>query len=400
MGDIKIDNAKPGDTYTITVDDGDSLSDNDTHRSGYLRQGSFAPVQIPMNQGVITQGNNTSQRWTLEHADDRSDAVPTDVRQTRDETINVIEHRDLIIPLSLRQEAMTEDDNYYVFRGLASRTDTPYRMYDFYGAYDEVIQSGAFTNTLRQDPKVVLNVNHAGLALASTKADPPTLRLWEDADGLQVEARIRKGIDRVEEIVAGIRDGNIDEMSFAFRVQRQKWSPDYMQRDILEVNLHRGDVSIVTYGANPNTTTAIRDDGDDPESRTDDDSAGGDDTTSVTIRTDDRTDDQVRADGDAPTAEPAGDGDAPTDPPDTAVDASGDDDRSDDDASTAADAGDTGDTGAADAGDDTSRDAGDGDDDDGDTEYLLAKQAEDQHRVDLMVAQAERAMARYDDTAS
>lgn len=392
MGDIKIDNAKSGDTHTITVgDDTDNAPQiGDVPRSGYLRHDDLGTVQLPVNQGtVITQGTHTggnyNRQWKLVPADDgdnRDDGVPSDVRQTRDETINVVEHRGLIVPLALRQESMTEDENYYVFRGLASRTDTPYTMYDFFGSYDEVIQKGAFANTLRQDPKVVLNVNHAGLALASTKANPPTLRLWEDDEGLQVEARIRKGIDRVEEIVAGIRDGNIDEMSFAFRVQRQKWSPDYMQRDILEVNLHRGDVSIVTYGANPNTATAIRAD-DDPDGRGDD--------TSVTIRTDDRTDDQLRADGDA-TTEPAGDGgDGPVDPPDTTTDTADGDDRSDD--------GDGGgdDAGASDAGDDSSGDAGDGDGDAGDTEYLLAKQAEDQHRIELMAAQAERAMARFGD---
>jgi phage head maturation protease len=48
-------------------------------------------------------------------------------------------------------------------------------------------------------------------------------------------------------------------MSFAFRVTRQQWSPDYDQRDILEVDLHRGDVSVVNFGANPATSVgAVR----------------------------------------------------------------------------------------------------------------------------------------------
>jgi hypothetical protein len=54
--------------------------------------------------------------------------------------------------------------------------------------------------------------------------------------------------------------GDLDEMSFAFRVTRQEWSPDYSQRDITEVNLNKGDVSIVNYGANPHTAglTSLR----------------------------------------------------------------------------------------------------------------------------------------------
>jgi phage head maturation protease len=55
-------------------------------------------------------------------------------------------------------------------------------------------------------------------------------------------------------MVTAIEDGNVDEMSFAFRVTRQQWSPDYDQRDILEVDIHKGDVSVVNFGANPATS--------------------------------------------------------------------------------------------------------------------------------------------------
>jgi hypothetical protein len=50
--------------------------------------------------------------------------------------------------------------------------------------------------------------------------------------------------------------GDVDEMSFGFWVTRQQWSPDYDQRDILEVSLNKGDVSVVNYGANPATAGA------------------------------------------------------------------------------------------------------------------------------------------------
>jgi hypothetical protein len=50
--------------------------------------------------------------------------------------------------------------------------------------------------------------------------------------------------------------GDIDEMSFGFRVVAQVWSPDWTQRDITEVDLNKGDVSAVNYGANPATAGA------------------------------------------------------------------------------------------------------------------------------------------------
>ena len=47
-------------------------------------------------------------------------------------------------------------------------------------------------------------------------------------------------------------------MSFGFRVVRQEWSPDWSQRDLVEVNLDRGDVSAVNFGANPDTMVGVQ----------------------------------------------------------------------------------------------------------------------------------------------
>ena len=50
----------------------------------------------------------------------------------------------------------------------------------------------------------------------------------------------------------------MDEMSFAFRVKAQEWSQDETERRITELSLHKGDVSVVNFGANPATTAQIR----------------------------------------------------------------------------------------------------------------------------------------------
>jgi hypothetical protein len=54
--------------------------------------------------------------------------------------------------------------------------------------------------------------------------------------------------------------GELDAMSFAFWVVRQLWSPDYMQRDIQEVDLDGGDTSRRDLAGEPATTgtTALR----------------------------------------------------------------------------------------------------------------------------------------------
>jgi len=144
--------------------------------------------------------------------------------------------------------------------GYASVTEQPYEMWDFLGSYTEIVRAGSFTKTLGENPQVQLLLNHRGLSMAYTKAG--TLRLAEDSTGLAIEAQVNNRRSDVQDMLAAIEDGDVDEMSFKFRVPKGKslWSPDYTQRDITEVDIHRGDVSVVNFGANDGTagTLAVR----------------------------------------------------------------------------------------------------------------------------------------------
>jgi len=144
------------------------------------------------------------------------------------------------------------------FTGYASVTETPYEMQDWLGDYTEVVRAGAFAKTLSEGADVPFKLNHDGMTLARTKSG--TMRLSEDSTGLHVEADLDPANGQVRDIRSAMDQGDLDEMSFAFRVTRQEWSPDYSQRDITEVNLNKGDVSIVNYGANPHTAglTSLR----------------------------------------------------------------------------------------------------------------------------------------------
>jgi HK97 family phage prohead protease len=158
-------------------------------------------------------------------------------------------------PVKLNVRASTTDGPTTV-EGYASVVDQGYEMYDWAGPYTEVVRSGAFTRTLNANPQVQLLLNHGGLAMAYTQAG--TLRLAEDSTGLHMAADINPTRTDVRDMLTALADGNVDEMSFAFRVTRQQWSPDYDQRDIQEVDIHRGDVSVVNFGANPLTSVAAR----------------------------------------------------------------------------------------------------------------------------------------------
>ena len=138
--------------------------------------------------------------------------------------------------------------------GYACTTETPYEMEDWYGPYTEVVRSGAFTKTLSEQADVRLLVNHDGLPLARTKSG--TLTLEEDDKGLRFTAELDASSSMVQDLRSAMNRGDLDQCSFAFRVTRQQWSPDFDQRDILEVELY--DVSLVTYPANPTTSAQLR----------------------------------------------------------------------------------------------------------------------------------------------
>jgi HK97 family phage prohead protease len=130
------------------------------------------------------------------------------------------------------------------------------------GGWIEQLDRNAFDKTLRESPDLHLLINHAGMPLARTASG--TLQLSTDDHGLKVVAKLDRSDPDVQRLEPKMRRGDMDEMSFAFRVRSQEWrtapgfkSPDSL-RSILDVDLHKGDVSVVNFGANPTTTASVR----------------------------------------------------------------------------------------------------------------------------------------------
>lgn len=147
-----------------------------------------------------------------------------------------------------------------LFTGYASVVDQPYQMCDWAGPYEEVVQGTAFTKTLSESPDVILCLNHDWNAAPMARTKPGTMRLSVDSTGLLCEADVDPKRSDVYILQSAMEAEELDAMSFAFWVIRQTWSPDYMQRDILELDMDGGDAAVVTHPANPLTTgtTALR----------------------------------------------------------------------------------------------------------------------------------------------
>ena len=156
------------------------------------------------------------------------------------------------------------DENTIILEGYAS-TFEPYEMYGGpdCGGWIEQLDTRAFDRTLNEKPDLHLLVNHEGMPLARTKSG--TLELSTDEHGLKVLARLDKRDPEAQSLAIKMERGDMSEMSFAFRVKGQKWdsTDDFPEdpealRTITEVSLHKGDVSVVNWGANPTTSAGIR----------------------------------------------------------------------------------------------------------------------------------------------
>ena len=173
--------------------------------------------------------------------------------RNREKMIDVPEQRSGGQWLEFRENKATGE---VTLRGYAAT----YEPYDCYGGPDaggwvEQLTPRSFDKTLATQPDVMLLVNHTGAPLARTKSGTMTLR--SDRRGLMVEARLDPSDPDVQSLLPKMRRGDMDEMSFAFRVKDQQWNDEYTHRTISEVSLQKGDVSVVNYGMNPSTRVAV-----------------------------------------------------------------------------------------------------------------------------------------------
>jgi HK97 family phage prohead protease len=136
--------------------------------------------------------------------------------------------------------------------GYASTFNDPYDM----GWYTETVDPGAFKRTLGQKPDVRLLINHDGLPLARTTSG--TLTLDTDSRGLRVSTVLDPTDPDVAALVPKMRRGDLNQMSFGFRTIEDAWSDNMSKRTMRSLVFNDGDVSVVTYPANPNASAAIR----------------------------------------------------------------------------------------------------------------------------------------------
>jgi HK97 family phage prohead protease len=221
--------------------DGKAPQNSDQSDSGYPGPGLVAWLLW----GGDSNFSNRAQDW----AERKIEALNAESDNTPRSNMKKIERRTFTVK---GLEARQSDDGSMTLAGYAavfneSSVPLPFK---------ETIMPGAFRKTLSETPDVRMLINHEGLPIARTKNG--TMTLIEDERGLYFTAELADTSD-ARDIYALVSRGDVDQMSFAFRVIRQKWSEDRTRRILSEVSLADGDVSVVTYPAYPTTSVEARD---------------------------------------------------------------------------------------------------------------------------------------------
>ena len=156
---------------------------------------------------------------------------------------DVIEFRRYFKLSEIRAE---NDTNSRKVAGYAAVFDSPSEPIG--GMFIEIVRPGAFTKTLQEADVVALWQHDANEPLG--RRSNQTLLLGEDAHGLRFEL-ILPDTTRGRDAYELVKRGDIREMSFQFRVVKERWERNLQTnmdtRELLEVGLI--DVSLITFPA-------------------------------------------------------------------------------------------------------------------------------------------------------
>jgi hypothetical protein len=146
-------------------------------------------------------------------------------------------------------------DTEFNLRGYATVYDVAYPIAGGpeAGGWMEIVERGATAKSIKDGADVRLLYDHGGIALARTASG--TMRLISDDMGMMVNADLDPESPYAQSVRSAVLRGDVDQMSFAFRVTRQAWNEDYTERRIKEVQLF--DASLVTYPASEATVAQM-----------------------------------------------------------------------------------------------------------------------------------------------
>ena len=225
------------------------------HDAAHTRNALARLSSSPFGAKAKAKVHAAARKFGIQVSDDGStaqDRAAFELRKRRRSSmIRQIERRGLRLEVRAKPDGTGGTD--FLFEGYGAVFDAPFGMWDRWGdPYTEVVKPGAFSQTLRRpDLDVPFLIGHDDKQLAMARTRNGTMQLAQDSHGLEVRARMDGRRSDVRNLAYAVERGDQDEMSIGFVTVGQEWSPDYEERSMLDLDLHRGDVSSVPLAANP-----------------------------------------------------------------------------------------------------------------------------------------------------
>lgn len=137
------------------------------------------------------------------------------------------------------------------------------RILDWDGEFNEIIAPSALDKADMRDVRLFVNHDLGQIALARSKNGNANSTMSFTIDGEGVHMRAKLDIENNAEaraLYSAIQRGDVDGMSFGFRVRNQEWSDVNAKiptRTITDISIVH-EVSVVNYPAYPQTSVSTR----------------------------------------------------------------------------------------------------------------------------------------------
>lgn len=161
-----------------------------------------------------------------------------------------------------------EDEEGSIIEGTPIVFNQDTKIQDWAGEYIERIDPHALDNADLKDIRLFINHDTNKIALARTKNGRGTMSFNIDDDGLHIKANLdTENNQEARSLYSAIKRGDMDGMSFMFRIKRQEWinlDSECPTRVIKEISIVH-EVSVVNFPAYPQTSIDARDNSEETE---------------------------------------------------------------------------------------------------------------------------------------
>lgn len=161
-----------------------------------------------------------------------------------------------------------EDEEGSTIEGTPIVFNQDTKLQDWAGEYIERIDPHALDEADLKDVRLFINHDVNKIALARTKNGRGTMSFNIDDEGMHIKANLDvENNQEARSLYSAIKRGDMDGMSFMFRIQDQEWlnlDSDCPTRVIKKISIVH-EVSVVNFPAYPQTSIDARDNSEETE---------------------------------------------------------------------------------------------------------------------------------------